>query len=139
MRDSLLKLIHRALRKGGVFVFDVSTRVQRMKNGLKNGWYISEGGFWRPGNHLVFEQGFDYPEEDVWLDQYFVIDDQGAKVYRNWFHDYSLNSIDSVLMAAGFKTRHVWNDLTGSSFTEGGDWIVIAAVKEEGDENKWQK
>lgn len=131
-RDSLLKLIHRALRKGGVFVFDVSTRAQRMKDGLKNGWYMSEGGFWRSGNHLVLEQGFDYPEEEVWLDQYVVIDEQGAKVYRNWFHDYSFDSLDSVLISAGFKTRHVWNDLTGSGFTTGGDWIAIAAVKEEG-------
>lgn len=131
MRDSLLKLVHRVLKKGGAFVFDVSTRAQRMKDGLKNGWYISEGGFWRPGNHLVLEQGFDYPEEEVWLDQYVVIDDQGAKVYRNWFHDYSFNSIDSVLKSAGFKTRHVWNDLTGSSFTKDGDWIAICAEKEE--------
>lgn len=134
MRDSLLKLVHRALKKGGAFVFDVSTRAQRMKEGLKNGWYISDGGFWRPGNHLVLEQGFDYPEEEVWLDQYVVIDDQGAKVYRNWFHDYFLDSINLVLIAAGFKTKHVWNDLTGSSFTKGGDWIAIGAVKEEGDE-----
>ena len=122
------------MKKGGTFVFDVSTRAQRMKYGLKNGWYISEGGFWRSGNHLVLEQGFNYPEEEVWLDQYVVIDDQGTKVYRNWFHDYSFDSINSVLIAAGFKTKHVWNDLTGSSFTEGEDWIAIGAVKEEGDE-----
>ena len=139
MRDSLLKLVHRALKKGGAFVLDVSTRAQRMKYGLKNGWYISEGGFWRPGNHLVLEQGFDYPDEEVWLDQYVVIDDHGVKVYRNWFHDYSFDSINSVLITAGFKTKHIWNDLTGSSFTEGGDWIAICAEEEEGDKNKWQK
>ena len=139
MRDSLLKLVHRALKNGGAFVFDVSTRAQRVKGGLKNGWYISDGGFWRPGNHLVLEQGFDYPGEEVWLDQYVVIDDHGVKVYRNWFHDYSFDSINSVLITAGFKTKHIWNDLTGSSFTEGGDWIAICAEEEEGDKNKWQK
>lgn len=130
-RNRLLGLIHRALKKEGLFIFDATTRVLRMKDGLKNGWYISDGGFWRKGNHLVFERGFDYPEEEVWLDQYFVIDDKGAKVYRNWFHDYSFNSIDSVLQSAGFKTRYVWNDLTGSSFTKDGDWIAICAEKKE--------
>lgn len=82
-RDRLLKLIHRALKKNGVFVFDVSTRSLHMKYRGKNQWFVSEGGFWRPGRHLVLEQGFDYPGENVWLDQYIVVDERGAKVYRN--------------------------------------------------------
>ena len=131
MRDRLLRLIHRALKKDGVFVFDVTTRELRMKEGLKNNWYIDAGGFWRPGNHLVLEQGFDYPKSDVWLDQYIVVDDEGYNVYRNWFHDYSLESISTVLTAAGFGTKYAWNDLTGSSLTEGGDWIAIGAMKTE--------
>jgi len=133
MRDNLLKSIHRSLKKEGVFIFDVSTRIIRMRDGLKNGWYISDKGFWRPENHLVLEQGFDYPEEEVWLDQYVVIDNYGVKVYRNWFHDYSFDSINSVLSSAGFKTRYVWNDLTGSSFTGDGDWIAICAEVQKDD------
>jgi 2-polyprenyl-3-methyl-5-hydroxy-6-metoxy-1,4-benzoquinol methylase len=128
MRDRLLKLVYKALKKDGIFIFDVSTRVHRMKYGLKNSWYISDGGFWRPGKHLVLEQGFDYPKEDSWLDQYIVVDERGSKVYRNWFHDYSLDSINTVLNAAGFDTKYVWNDLTGSPFKAGGDWIGIGAV-----------
>jgi len=128
MRDRLLKLVYKALKKDGIFIFDVTTRALRMKLGLKNGWYISDGGFWRPGKHLVLEQGFDYPKEDTWLDQYIVVDEHGSKVYRNWYHDYSLDSINAVLNAAGFNTKYVWNDLTGSPFTAGGDWIAIGAV-----------
>jgi len=132
MRDRLLKLIHKALKKGGKFVFDVSTRRLRERGGLKNGWYISREGFWRPGKHMVLEQGFDFPEEDVWLDQYIVIDQQRAGVYRNWFHDYSLDTISSVLTGAGFNIRSAWNDLTGTGLTEDGEWIAICAGKEEG-------
>lgn len=128
MRGRLLSLIHRALKKDGIFIFDVSTRVLRLKYGLKNSWYISSGGFWRPGNHLVLEQGFDYPEEDVWLDQYIVIDEKEEKIYRNWFHDYSLESIKLPLSDAGFKIKYFWNDLMGSSFTVDGEWIAIGAV-----------
>ena len=128
MRDRFLKLVYKALKKDGIFIFDVTTRAHRMKYGLKNGWYISNGGFWRPGMHIVLEQGFDYPKEDTWLDQYIVVDEHGIKVYRNWFHDYSLDSINAVLNAAGFNTKYVWNDLTGSPFTADGDWIAIGAV-----------
>lgn len=126
-RDTLLQLIKRALKKEGIFIFDVSTRAQRTKAGLKNAWYVSEGGFWRQGSHLVLGQGFDYPQENLWLDQYSVIDEQGCKVYRNWFRDYSQDSIGTVLRNAGFEAIQVWNDLTGDRYVEGGDWIALVA------------
>lgn len=129
LRDNLLRLIYKALKKDGVFVFDVSTRKQRMKAGLKNGWYISDGGFWRPGRHLLLEHGFDYPDKNVWLDQYMVIDDYSISVYRNWLHDYSLDAIAGVLTEAGFAVEQIWNDLTGSFFSEDGDWIALVSKK----------
>lgn len=129
-RDDLLAKVHKALKADGLFVFDVSTRAQRMREGLKNRWYVSDGGFWRPGRHLVLEQGFDYPEHDVWLDQYIVVDDySNVSVYRNWFHDYNLQSITKVLEKAGFQVIYVWNDLTGTPFQEGGDWIAVVGRK----------
>lgn len=128
-RDKLLKLIHRALKPGGVFAFDVTTRTHRMNTGLKNRWYFSQGGFWYPEEHLVLERGFDYPEEGVWLDQYIVISDEGVRVYRNWFRDYSRESISKILADAGFSIKHVWNDLMGAEFSEDGDWLGLVAVK----------
>lgn len=129
LRDQLLSSIHRTLKPGGFFIFDVSTRNLRQKHGLKRHWHIEEQGFWRPGRCLVLEDGFDYPEEQVWLDQYIVVDDKKASVYRNWFHDYSLDSITDVLLTAGFSLSGIWNDLTGNIYTPDGDWISIAAQK----------
>jgi len=128
-RDTLMAKIHKALKTGSLFIFDVSTRALRAKEGLKNSWYVSDGGFWRPGKHLVLEQGFDYPDHDVWLDQYIVVDDERVAVYRNWFHDYTLESIGQVLEKAGFEIMHVWNDLNGTPYEEGGDWIAIVSRK----------
>jgi SAM-dependent methyltransferase len=123
--DELLAKLHRALKPGGLLIFDVTTRTQRMRDGLRNGWYVSDGGFWRSGRHLVLEQGFDYPENDVWLDQYIVIDNENITVYNNWFHDHTVQSIRQAIQNAGFKVIHAWNDLTGSPYEEGGDWIAI--------------
>lgn len=129
-RDHLLSLIHRSLKEGGIFIFDVSTRMLRMKEGLKNRWYLSEGGFWRPGAHIVLEEGFDYPENDTWLNQYIVVEENGTvKTYRLWFHDYSLGTISRVLEKNGFKVEQAWNNLSGEPYREGGDWIAIAARK----------
>lgn len=130
MRDLLLDLVFRALKEDGIFIFDVSTRSLRMREGLKNRWYLSEGGFWRPGKHLVLEEGFDYSESDTWLNQYIVMDEDGmVKTYRLWFHDYSLETISRVLEKNGFRIEKIWNSLSGEQYREGGDWIAIAARK----------
>lgn len=126
-RDELLSKLHKALKPGGLLIFDVTTRELRMREGLKNGWYISDGGFWRPDKHLVLEQGFDYPEQDTWLDQYIIIYSDNVSIYNNWFHDYTLESIRNVLQDAGFEVIHAWNDLTGAPYEEGGDWIAVVA------------
>lgn len=139
-RNILLSLIHRALKDRGFFIFDVSTRMLRMREGLQNRWYASEGGFWRPGRHLVLEEGFDYPENNTWLNQYIVADDDGTvKTYRLWLHDYSLETISKILEKNGFKVEQVWNSLSGESYREGGDWIAVAARKVQTDkEMNWK-
>jgi SAM-dependent methyltransferase len=129
-RDLLLSLVHRALKDNGVFIFDVSTRELRMREGLKNRWYFSEGGFWKPGRHLVLEEGFDYPENDAWLNQYIIVEEDGTvKVYRLWLHDYSLETISRTLEKKRFEVEKAWNSLSGESYLKGGDWIAIAARK----------
>src|SRR5574341_505822 len=56
-RARLLQNVRRALKSNGEFVLDVTTRECRMKHGHKNRWYALKSGFWKPGPHLVLEEG----------------------------------------------------------------------------------
>jgi len=130
-RSRLLGNVRRALKPGGYFVFDVTTWAHRQKHGNRNGWYAVEAGFWKPTPHLVLEEGFDYPEQSIYLDQAIVIEEGGkVSVYRNWFQDYSRESITRELAAGGFVVQSVWNDLTGTPDTEDTEWIGVIAQKE---------
>ncbi|HEY94401.1 MAG TPA: class I SAM-dependent methyltransferase [Dehalococcoidia bacterium] len=128
-REAFLGMVHKALKPEGLFIFDVTTRELRNKEGAGNRWYLFDGGFWRPGKHLFLEEGFDYPDDDVWLDQYLIVDEKEVTVYRNWFHDYSLHTINDVLEKAGFSILQIWNDLDGTPYEEGGDWLAVVAKK----------
>jgi len=128
-RDAFLSMVHKALKPEGLFVFDVTTRQLRKKEGAGNRWYLFDGGFWRPGKHLFLEEGFDYPEDNVWLDQYIIVDEKEVTVYRNWFHDYSLRAINDILEKSGFSILQIWNDLDGTPYEEGGDWLAVVAKK----------
>ena len=129
-RTLLLGNIHRALKPGGYFVLDVSTRVHRKKYGNTDHWYTVESGFWKPGTHLVLEQGFDYPEQSIYLDQAIVIESDGTlSVYRNWFQDYDSDGITAELESNGFAVQGMWNDLVGTPYTVGEEWIGITTQK----------
>ena len=129
-RSTLLKNIHRALKPNGRFVLDVSTREHRKKYGNKNHWYASQSGFWKPDPHLVLEEGFDYPEEFIWLDQYTVIEADGkVSVYRNWFQDYTPETITAELSRGGFSVESLWGDLTGTPHAPNSEWIGLITHK----------
>lgn len=131
-RRRLLNNVHRALRPGGHFVFDISTRQHRALAGVNNGWYASQDGFWRPVPHLVLEQGFDYPDEKVWLDQYIVIEENGEMaVYRNWFQDFDPEMITAELASGGFVVQSLWADLAGKTFHTESEWIGLVAKPTE--------
>lgn len=129
-RKTLLQNIQRALKPNGKFVLDVSTREHRRIHGNKNRWYAAESGFWKPGPHLVLEEGFDYPEESIWLDQYTVLEADGrTTVYRNWFQDYTPESITQELSQAGFLVETLYRDLTGEPYTSDTEWIGVITHK----------
>lgn len=126
-RSRLLANVRRALKPGGYFVLDVSTPILRQRDGLKNGWYTLKSGFWKPGPHLVLEQGFGY-EGDIYLDQYIVIEENGKiSVYRNWFQDYTAETIRAELESNGFSVTSLWSDLTGTPYHPATEWIGIVA------------
>lgn len=126
-RQKLLANVHRALRKDGTFILDVSTPKVHTFDPAENHWYAAENGFWRESPHLVLEQHFRYPS-DIALDQYIVIEEPGKiTVYRNWFQDYTPETITRELEANGFKVESLWGDLTGSPYRAEGEWIGVAA------------
>jgi SAM-dependent methyltransferase len=130
-RARLLQNIHRALKPSGFFVLDVTTRTHRKKYGNQNCWYAVDSGFWKPGPHLVLEEGFDYPEQSIYLDQAIVIEEDGKiSVYRNWFQDYTLETISGELEVGGFLVRSAWSDLTGKPYAENTEWIGLVTQRQ---------
>lgn len=130
-RDVVLGHIWRALKPGGRFAFDVSTPLHHAWTDGETSWYAVDGpGFWKPESHLVLEGRFTYPEHDTALEQYTVIETDGTVTqYRNWFHDYTPDTIAPVVEAAGFTMRGTYANLYGTPYTPESWWVGLVVEK----------
>ena len=129
-RRRLLHNVHRALKPGRWFALDVLTPVHGERYTIDNPWFVTDGGFWRDRKHLVLAQGFRYPEDNVTLNQYAIIEPDGTiTIYRNWFQHFAPTTIVAELEDAGFSVEYLGGNLRGDPYTEDTDWIGIIAQK----------
>jgi len=116
-RDEVLRRVHRALKPGGCFVFDVVAAKPTPELDGARTWSISEGGFWKPGLYLELLQQFVYPEADASVRQTIIVEADGrVSRYRIWERRYSPESIATVLNTVGFQVESIWGDLTGQPY-----------------------
>jgi len=101
-RTILLSNIHRALKPGGFFLFDVLNDSQMDQKVNDKSWDISEQGLWREKPYLVLSDSFLYPENKVVLYQHCVIDKDRFETYRFWTHFFSHEDLKNILTQNDF-------------------------------------
>ena len=118
-RGVMLQRIFKALKPGGIFVFDAFNNHILNELSFKKTWEVSNGGFWSAGPYMCLSESIHFPSIDGFLDQYIVIDskDQYA-LYRFWNHYFSQVYLADLFEHHGFKTLKAFeNVITDKSVT----------------------
>jgi SAM-dependent methyltransferase len=103
-RNILLQNIHKALKPGGKFIFDIYTESPTDPEKNNRTWDFNENAFWAEEKYIALSQNFYYPEEEVSLSQHIVLtEDDNIKDYRFFNHNYDEKTISAVLKNNGFK------------------------------------
>jgi SAM-dependent methyltransferase len=120
-RKIVLENVYRALKKGGVFIFDVMNSKNIDRKTLKPSWEVcASKGFWKDEPYIALNNGYHYPEHKVLVNQHIIIDqDDKIDTYLFWSTYYEYEDLAPVLNEAGFnKIKHyekvlpegdVWN------------------------------
>jgi 2-polyprenyl-3-methyl-5-hydroxy-6-metoxy-1,4-benzoquinol methylase len=129
-RDSLLCKIHKSVKPGGHFLFDVCTPKYHDSVEEERTWKYEEKGFWRPIPYLLLTEKIKYPEQNVLLTQYMVIDKNSKiDIYRIWDHAYTKDSISKALSDAGFNGIQFHGDIAGREYSDNSETMSIIARK----------
>lgn len=108
-REVFLNNVYRALKKGGVFIFDAHNELSLENHQFKNDWEVSGGnGFWQKAPYICLSQKKHYENEEIILSQHIVIDEKCTyKTYRFWEYYYQKDNILKILDGHGFKSVSV--------------------------------
>jgi SAM-dependent methyltransferase len=121
-RDDLLKRIRRALKPGGLFIFDVlNDKNLEEKFQESQSWSFEFKGFWKPSPYLELVSGFHYPDNKVFLKQHTILDEsKQIQNYRFWTHYFNTDDIEEILSSTGFiETEHFENILPAKDIWDG--------------------
>jgi len=115
-RKKLLGTVYRALKPGGIFVFDVLNEQSGMKESESKNWELSEKGFWRDHPYLALTETLYYENQNVTLTQHIIVDEFGETgVYRFWIHTFSHTDLGAIASSAGFRTTQCYDNIIPDS------------------------
>ena len=114
-RGILLQNVYRALKPGGIFLFDV---LNENFSGTEDSrsWVSAEKGFWKPKPYLALSENIFYRDEKVILSQHIIIDEkEKPDIYRFWTHLYSNNDLTAIFKAHNFTDPGFYMDIIPDS------------------------
>ena len=129
-RKKVLQLVHKVLRQGGIFIFDVLNDNKIENKVTSKSWECRQKGFWSPNPYLALSQSFLYEKEKVILYQHHVIGENKSKIYRFWTHFFSHEEITKILEEGNFKPAGFYTDVLPQSDIWNGDHVSFCkAIK----------
>lgn len=131
-RAGLLARIAGMLSPGGRFVLDVAGL-----QGLSHKTEISlcerrlMGGFWADSDYVGLQRCFIYPEQELALDRYLILEpDQHWEIF-NWFQYFTASSLEAELNQAGMELEQIAGSPDDEELEPGSEVIKVIARKKQ--------
>jgi len=111
-RTKLLETVWRALKPGGILLWDGVNSRNLDRKILPESWETSDRGFWSPEPYLVLNRGYHYPEVRALLNQHVVLDrTDRIRTFLFWSLYYEYEDLLSITEGAGFSGLEVYREV----------------------------
>jgi len=120
--------VHRALKPGGLFIFDLFSEEQFAERAESESFARNlMDGFWSASDYFGFLKIFLYPEERVALDRYLIVEEGRNFEILNWMRYYSLETARAEFEGNGFTVERMVDISTGLEWTPSANPFAVIA------------
>ena len=127
-RKTLVAKVYKALKPGGLFIFDVFTERYFSNKSDNTSWELCEkGGFWNAEPHICFEATYLYENSTVAGEQIIIVTNNEIKRYLLWDTAYTKERL--IAEISPFKVRGVFNDVCGSQHSDESETLCFVLEK----------
>ena len=131
-RTKLLGFIHRVLKPGGTFIFDVLNDEELSNKVTPKNWEVAEAGFWNPEPYLALSESFLYEQEKVILYQHQVVDENDKlDVYRFWTHFFAHSDLKKLLAENEWQDIEFCEDVLSGGDLFSGEHVTFTVVRKK--------
>ncbi len=88
------------------------------------------GGFWSAEDYVGIQRTFIYPDDNLTLDRYLIVQPSDSWQIYNWTQHFTPVSIETELQSTGFRIDQMAGDLNGTPLEPESDLIGIIASAE---------
>ncbi len=128
-RKILLEKVYKALKPGGLFLFDVLTINHLNKQEENRIFEICEkGGYWSPNPYIVFSGHYKY-KENVIGDRIIVIENEKERIFNLWTAYFTRESLSIELKNANFTIKDCYSGVMNKHYEENSDFLCVLAEK----------
>jgi len=128
-RRELLGRIHKALRPGGLFLFDVFTPVRGEGEEDDTSWdTYPDGGFWSAKPHICLEAEYYYGET-AQGSRHVIIEENGIRCFNIWNCYFTRQSLLDETMDFGFSEVGFYGDVSGQPYTDDSETLCAVLQK----------
>ena len=130
-REIILPRIHRALKPGGLFLFDVFTPLLNRGKKDRNSWKVyPDGDFWSSKPHICLHA--DYYFDDVASGRRTVIIEEGkVRCFNLWDCYFTKQSLLDETSPIGFSELGFYSDVAGKPCSDDST-MLCAVLKKDG-------
>ena len=135
-RELILSKVYKALKPGGIFIFDVFTDLsycEKNKSEKTELTVCDGGGFWSAEPYVLLETDYFYENDTVSVNQNIVIKENSLTEYLIWDTVYDIDRLESEISSSGLQIRAAYDDACGSEYTGKEKTLCLAVVKPGGD------
>lgn len=129
-RKQLLSKVYKALKKGGIFIFDVLTIKHEEDFVEFQTIDYFENGFWANEEHIVIERHVDYINTHNILEQYIIILKNSVRSYNVWNQCYNKEMIKEELKSQNLLCVDIFGGTQGELLEDDHLTMCLVAQKE---------